>query len=340
MQISQITYSNYKTNWYSTVQKKEPVFCAKKITRFIIKDLCTKNSEKGLTSISDIAAGRYGTVCKGSIPLSNFFRQMDSRKIQILKQIGISTNTQGIGSCFLKSTAAKPLSTSFVQSCSVMYLYNKSDNIHFMYHIFQDIQKTTLDFLIKHFMKNGYTDAAIVPGHKWFKDTHELYLSKVFEAIQTNNPKAKINVYHFSSHSPEIVGYKGMVYEITNDNTSKALKEGGNLRYILPTPQATFKIQNVGQFPDLYDLSFCNDLKSINAKKEKIKKEKYDIEIKQVLISILDERRKDIQRIENCSSMEELDRLGKELYDRDIQSYFNWGYKGYQNLIAAKRNSL
>ncbi|GEM_PF-2049531 len=340
MRISQTIYSNYKTNWHSRVQKKGPILYAKNLTHSIIRDLYTKNSEKGLTSISDITAGRYGTVCKGSIPLSNLFNQMDRRKIQILKQIGISTNNLGIGSCFLKSSADKPLSTSFVQSCSVMYLYNGADNTHFMYHIYEDIQKPTLDFLIQHFMQNGYTDAAIVPGHKWFKDTHELYLSKVFEAIQTNNPKAKINVYHFSSHSPEIVGYKGMVYEISNDSALKALKEGVNPRYILPTPQATFKIQDVRHFPDLYELSYCNDLKSINAKKEKVKSAKYDMEIKKVLFSILDERRKDIQRIEKCSSMEELDRLGKELYDRDIQSYFNWGYKGYQNVIAAKRNSL
>ena len=339
MRIGQPINSNYKTSWYSMVQKNEPIFCAK-CSVHNLNDILTRSRRKGLTSITGIEAGEFGTVCKGSIPLSNFFRQMDRIKIFILKHTGLSTNDKGCAYCFLKSSADNPISTSFVQDCSVMYLYNKADNTHFMYHIYREVQKSELDFLIKHFMQNGYTNAVIVPGNAYFKYKHELYLNKVFDAIKTNNPDSQINVYHFSSKSPEIVGYRGMVYEIPNRNILEQIKNGRELYYIKASSQATFKIQDIRVSPDLYNLSCCNDFESIKAMKQKIKKAKYDIEIRKVFCNILDERWADIQRIENCSSMDELDKLGKELYYMDIQSYFNWGYKGYQNIISAKRNSL
>lgn len=105
-------------------------------------------------------------------------------------------------------------------------------------------------------------------------------------------------------------------------------------------PQATFRVQDIRVSPDLYNLSRCNDLKSVNEMKQKIKKSKYDREIKKVFYNILDARLADIQRIENCSSIEELDRLAEDLYENDIQSHFNWAYKGYEKFISAKRNSL
>ena len=82
------------------------------------------------------------------------------------------------------------------------------------------------------------------------------------------------------------------------------------------------------------------DLESIEAMKKFIKKAKYDKEIKKVFYNILDARLADIQHIENCESLEELDLLAKDLYDRDIQSHFSWAYKGYENIISVKRNSL
>ena len=47
---------------------------------------------------------------------------------------GLSTNTEGWSDCFLKSGADNPLSTSSVYDCSVMYLFNKDTNTHFLYH--------------------------------------------------------------------------------------------------------------------------------------------------------------------------------------------------------------
>lgn len=339
MQIYQTIYSSYKPSRYNNLQKNEPNFCAKeRITS--PEDSSIKDPINGLTSIAEIAAGEFGTVCKGSLPLGNFFREMDIRKFLIIMYRGLSTNDTGGAYSFLKSSADNPISTSFVQDCSVMYLYNKADNTHFMYHIHRDVKRKELDFLIKHFMPNGYTNAAIVPGNVHFKSTHERYLSDVFEAIRTNNPNAKINIYHFSSKSPEIVGYKGMVYEIPNKAISEQIKNGTNPYFIRDLPQVSFKIQDIRVSPDLYKLSCCNDLESVNEMKQKIKKSKYDSEIKQVFYDILDARLADIQRIENCSNMEELDRLAKDLYDNDIQSYFAWAYKGYENIICAKRNSL
>jgi len=209
-----------------------------------------------------------------------------------------------------------------------------------MYHIYREVKKEELDFLIKHFMQNGYSSAAIVPGNAYFKDEHGQYLNIVFEAIRTNNPNAKINVYHFSSQSPEIVGYKGMVYEIPNRIISEQIKNGTKSYYIKDLSQATFKIQDIRVSPELYNLSCCDDLESINAMKQKIKSEKYDKEIKKVFYDILDARLADIQRIENCQSIEELDDLAKVLFDNDIRSHFNWVFKGYERLISAKRKSL
>ena len=339
MQICKSLYGNYKTNYYLRVQNKKPAFCAKN-ARTILKKISFTNKGKELTSITEISAGKFGTVCKGSIPLSNFFRQIDKIKIPILKYTGISTNDNGYAYCFLKSSANKPISTSFVQDCSVMYLYNQTDNTHFMYHIYKDVQYEELKFLIKQFMPNGYGNASIIPGNALYKYEHELYLNKVFDTIKTNNPDAKINVYHFSSKSPEIVGYRGMVYEIPNKTILQHIKNGANPYFIKDLSQATFKIQDIRVSPDLYNLSRCNDFESIKVMKEKIKKAKYDREIKKVFFNILDARWADIQRIENCSSMEELYSLKKELYFRDIQSYFNWGYKGYENIISKKRESL
>lgn len=338
MQICQTIYNNNKTYCHNNVHKKEQNFCAKRPTT-TLKDIFTRKITKGLTSITEIKAGEFGTICKGSIPLSNFFRETDKRKIPNLMRRGLSTNNTGGAYSFLKSSADNPISTSFVQDCSVMYLYNKADNTHFIYHIYREVKRKELDFLIKHFMPNGYSNAAIVPGSKYFKYEHERYLSDIFEAIRTNNPNAKINVYHFSSRSPEIVGYKGMVYEIPNKAISEQIKNGADPYFMRDLPQATFKIQDIRVSPDLYDLSCCNDSKSVNEMKQKIKKSKYDREIKQVFYNILDARLADIQRIENCSTMEELDGLAKNLYGNDIQSHFTWAYKGYENIISAKRNS-
>ena len=49
-------------------------------------------------------------------------------------------------------------------------------NTHFLYHVHPETSKTELDYMVKTFMQEGYTNASIVPGGKFWTSSHKKYL--------------------------------------------------------------------------------------------------------------------------------------------------------------------
>ena len=58
-------------------------------------------------------------------------------------------------------------------------------------------------------------------------------LTQMLKALKTNTQNAEVNIYHYNSELPEIVGYKGNVFEIPNARTALGFNDKG---------QASFKI--------------------------------------------------------------------------------------------------
>ena len=140
----------------------------------------------GVSKIRNVHAGEFGTVCKGSKPLENFERSVAPSELAKLYKKGLSTNTGGWANCFLKSKANRPLSTSSVYDCSVMYLFNEKSNTHFLYHSYFDTTENTFDYLIKTFMPEGFTKANLVTGYaKWYPK-HGETLTQMLKALKTN----------------------------------------------------------------------------------------------------------------------------------------------------------
>ncbi len=193
--------------------------------------------KEGLQSISNVRQGFYGTTCDGALPLQNFFEkfQKNAEKLD-LKSRGFSTNVHGIADSYLKSSADNPLSTSCVFDCSVMYLYNKEINTHLLYHASPMCEFNNLKSAIQKLMPDGYTHACLLPGDNRYSMIHRRTLQSLFSVIKDNNPSAVVNVYHQSSRYPEIIGYKGELFE--NPNLHFGAQSHGEYG------QATFKIQN------------------------------------------------------------------------------------------------
>ncbi len=200
----------------------------------LLSDIFVKNktcAANDIYKIKNIHAGKYGTECKNSIPLENFKEQFDQPKLLELSQRGISTNTEGWADSFLKSNADNPISTSSVYDCSVMYLFNKDTNTHFLYHSYFNNKQDKFDELIKTFMPEGFNKADILPGSgNWYK-RHSLTLPEMLKAIKENNKNAVINIRNYSSKMPEVVGYKGQLFEIPNFRISMGFNNKGQASF-------------------------------------------------------------------------------------------------------------
>ena len=175
-------------------------------------------------------AGLYGTCCDGSVPLTDFFKNIKPELRQRLIERGLSTNIEGYGNCYLKSNWNNPISTSGIFDCSVMYLANANSESHFLYHMDKMTYYSDIIKVIKDFMPEGFTHAGIVPGDKARIADHKKYLHEVFNAIKDSNPDAVINLYHESSKLPEIVGYKGQLYEIPKMDYSKNFQNSFSIK--------------------------------------------------------------------------------------------------------------
>ena len=228
------------------------------------------SATKGLTEIKHIYAGTYGTFCEGSKPLSDFFCRLSPEVKDALIKRGLSTNIDCVANCFLKSKWDNPISTSGVFDCSVMYLANKNTKTHFLYHMYKDVDYAKIQKTIKQFMPEGFTNAAIVPGDKKHIAEHKKYLYDVFKAIKDINPEAEINAYHFSTKNPEVVGYKGEMYEIPNQSWQSY-------------GQNSFKIQDISYYDKLYLADVYNHTNSLEEVSKLIAKENIDEEAQKAI---------------------------------------------------------
>ena len=282
----------------------------------LLKDLFVKNTPlHGVSKIKNVHAGEFGTVCKGSKPLKNFEESIGSTELKKLYKKGLSTNTEGWANCFLKSSAENPLSTSSVYDCSVMYLFNEKSKTHFLYHSFFDTTKTAFDYLIKTFMPEGFTKANLVTGYaKWYPK-HGETLTQMIKALKINTKNADVNIYHYNSELPEIVGYKGNVFEIPNARTELGLSDKG---------QASFKICDLQIENLLSELNTkCTSTENIETLRKIYKKLGYDKEILKILDKLLDERAGKIKEMESCKTIEELNSLINSYPQNERLKYFN-----------------
>ncbi len=240
-----------------------------------------KDSVKNITKIKKLHAGKFGTECKNSIPLANFEEMFGLKELEKLYKKGLSTNTEGWADAFLKAKADRPLSTSSVYDCSVMYLFNKDTNTHFLYHSQFNKDKTAFDTLIKTFMPEGFTKADILPGiNKWYA-RHWETLPKMLQALKENNKNAIVNVHHYSSKMPEVVGYNGNLYEIPNHRIEMGFYDKG---------QASFKICDMKANSLLEEVKYnSKTLAKIAVTRELYAQKGYNAEILKILNRLLDE---------------------------------------------------
>lgn len=230
--------------------------------------------------LKKLKAGKFGTKCKNSSPLKNFDDSVDFDKLKELYKNGFSTNSDGWADCFLKSKANNPLSTSSVYDCSVMYLFNKDTNTHFLYHSSFRSEQKDFDFLIKTFMPEGFTKAEILPGAKRWLERHSLTLPEMVKAIQANNKQAEIKIRHYNSKMPEIVGYMGELYEIPNQRIEMGFYDKG---------QASFRMCDLKAKSLINELDFnSSSIEKIAATRQVYEQEIADTEILKIVHRQLD----------------------------------------------------
>ena len=268
------TNINFKSHYHKNINK-------------LVLDKVSFAKPQGLSSIDNVKCGKFGTICDGSIPLSNFLEHIKQFNLKNITKNGISTNRDGYAPSFLKTSANNPISTSYVHDCSVMYLFNENTNTHTLYHSLWNIPKNNFKFIAKNFMPEGVTHAALAPGNKIWTSRHYWTLPTMFDAIKENNPNTIINVYHNNSLYPEIVGYKGSLFEIPNRDVLAQLRKTDNPKDF---GQASFQISDIKDCDTLdiidRDKITIQELKQL---KEDFNQRDYDIEVKKVLNSIIEQ---------------------------------------------------
>ncbi len=317
MKISSLQYA--KEHRGQNIKKLNPQqFCGLKTEPQNICDIFQK-SNQGLKELSGFFSGKFGTQCKGSRALESFFDTVKEQAKELIER-GQSTNKEGFAFSFLKTNADNPISTSEVRDCSVMYLHNENKNTHFLFHLYKNTFENDVEYIIKTFMPENFSSAALVPGIKNWVSRHETYLPDVFNAIKNYNPKAPINVFHFSSNMPEIVGYRGKIYEISNKTHGR-------------NGQATFKIHDLRTYNDLYAVERCDRLQDLKILSEIIKKEDYDKEIKKILYNLITKRKAIIKEIQSCKTSEELDKISLKYEGSPYWNLAGVPIRGYDKVI-------
>lgn len=292
-------------------------FQAQQLSVPLLNKLFTRNNS-GLSGIYDIAKGEFGTVCRGSIPLTNFWESILSRaELKTILKTGQSTNRDGFARSFLKASADVPISSSFIHDCSLMYLFNNNTNTHMLYHAESCATQEDLNYIIDTLMPEGFTDGIIKPGCVYFSDEHHRNLYNMFDIMKSKNPKATVNVYHDSSFFPEVVGYKGKLYEIPNAEVEAQQNAGFDV--VKDYGQATFKIIDMQNTSTIYQIMYdCNSVKECIKVKEYFQKLKYPIEIINLLLSRLDKKMSYLMAIENAKTPEELADVERSLPKNEL----------------------
>ena len=249
--------ANFSYNNHINPNFKSLVSKTKTLKDVFYKNQFAQMQKKSINQIVDITPIQFaGTSCKGSIPLQNFwhFFKLKNPKLKS-NYFGLSTNKDGYADSFLKEKSNVPLSTSFVHNCSAMYLYNDKTKTHALYHAAPDCSAEYLNSMIQRLMPEGISKAAIIPGDFFFYNEHSHNMNNMLKLIKQNSPNAKVNVYHDSTRFPEVVGYRGDVYEIPNKIVMKEMKI--NPLSAHDEGQASFKI---------LDLQGANTLNEIYSK--------------------------------------------------------------------------
>lgn len=288
-------------------------FKPKLITDLFVKS--SQESQQGILKIKNIHSGEFGTECKGSKPLPDFEESFNYNELKGLYKLGYSTNIDAYANCFLKSSADKPLSTSSVYDCSVLYLFNKDKNTHFLYHTYYDSDKKEFDFLIKTFMPEGVTNAFIVPGDaKWYLRHYET-MTEMLKSLRAADKVVPINIYHVNSKLPEIVGYKGQVFEIQNIRTMQGFSDRGQASFNLCDLQLNNTINPI--------FSRLSSEEEIARMRQILNQPNYDVEVLKVFNRLLEQRQKEINQIESCNTIEELNALIKSYPPGKTVGLFN-----------------
>lgn len=307
MKVSNISFNPAIT------YRKNPNFYGSNLGLNRVKNIFSP-FKNGLSKIEDIKAGvKGGTTCKNSLPLKNFWKNTDTFQREKLENTGMSTNTVGYARCFLKAKADVPISTSFVHDCTVMYLYNSNTETHCLYHAEAEAQKSILEYIAETLMPEGFTSGAIIPGCSLWISSHVGNMLNMFDVMKSKNPKAVVNVYHSCSTAPEIVGYKGLMYEIPNIEIlfQRRMKS----EYVRDYGQASFNIVDIQSYNTISRiLHNCNTLQECDAEKEYFRKNtSYPKEIKECFYNAINKRRTFIEKINNANSLETLDAVVKTL---------------------------
>ena len=257
----------------------------------------------GLKDIKNIRTGEFGTICDGSMPLRNFNDYVNQKNLSNIFKTGISTNRNGYAHSFLKTSADNPISTSFVHDCSVMYLYNRNTNTHMLYHSLWNVSKKHFEFIIKNFMPEGVTNAGITPGHRMWIYRHEYTLPAMFNAIKEVSPDTVVKVYHNNSPFPEIVGHKGSLFEIPNRDFLSQMKKTDSPRDF---GQASFQISDIGEYNTLDKIDNENiTLEDLKRLKTEFNQKDYDIEVKKVLNSLIDQYTMVLEKMKSLNQKDE-----------------------------------
>lgn len=263
---------------------------------------CEANAISEITNVHPFILG--GTQCNNSIPLKNFwdFFESDGRYIK-----GFSTNKDGYANSFLKTKANVPLSTSFVHDCSVMYLFNKNTKTHALYHAHSKCPKETLKFIIDTLMPEGITKGAIVPGDHLFFQEHKRNMENMLKLMKDKNPDTLINVYNSSTRYPEIVGYKGFMYEIPNKKVIEQRCSGDFEPWDFG--QSSFKIANLQGFNTFDNINICKTSDELLKLKKSFKDAKFPKETLAILNNQVEKRLEILQEIETADDFSKYNQL-------------------------------
>lgn len=268
----------------------------------------TNSDRNSINRISDVRPIPFaGTTCNGAAPLKNFWNLFTVKATGLnAKYLGLSTNKDGFADSFLKEKANIPLSTSYVHNCSALYLYNDKAKTHALYHASPDCKLDYLKSMVERLMPEGVTRAAIIPGDFIFYREHPHNMKNMLKVIRDYSPKARVNVYHDSTRFPEIVGYKGEVYEIPNKDVMRQMKK--DITEVSDHGQASFRIldlQGANTFYDIYSKALSQD--SIDKLKDEFSKKKFPALISEIFLNEILEIEKIYKYITKINSLEELD---------------------------------
>lgn len=330
---------------YQNFNNKQVNFQSRKFSKPIKKtlaDVIETQPKFSLNKLTGIREGKFGTVCDGSMPLTNFqelfyYDRNNKRELDIYKR-GQSTNTAGYAYSYLKTNSENPISTSFVHNCSVMYLYNKIQNTHFLYHIYPKIESENLEYIIRNFMPEGFQTAAIIPGDKTWAYQHKEYLPMVFDLIKKIGTKSAIQVFHNSSKNPEIVGYKGKVYEIPNKEYLRCKRYGNKFR---DEGQASFKITNLEEGNTNIHIHYCTTIEELSILKKYFLSKSYDKEICKILQKLIDERINEIRKIQSFTDSKALLNYVKTKGEKYLSSNGEYNHNNnYYSIVKEQMDKL